>query len=240
MPFSYKRKRNGGYGPTVTVPLMRVAKRRRAVVVPGVTRKAGFYGRYAGRSAELKFFDTVKAATSMSATGTISDPSLNLITQATTESARIGRKCTVKSLHMRGELISPTSTTEAAGGQKARVIIYLDKQANGATAAASDILEATVSVNQFRNLSNSGRFNILYDRTFNMSFRAGGGNGTASDLFEWMQPWSFNKALNVPLEIDNTDGAITGIRSNNIGVMTVSSTGTTTFGYTARVRFSDQ
>ena len=75
---------------------------RRTGVVPGYTRRSGFYGRYKGERPEKKFFDTtvsfqVDTTAEVPATG-----QLNLIVQGDTESTRDGRVCHVKSIHFRG------------------------------------------------------------------------------------------------------------------------------------------
>ncbi len=213
--------------------------RRAAPFRSGYDRTGGFYGRYSGRGGELKFFDTTRADTAMGSSGAIANLSLNLIPQGVTESERVGRKCRIRSLVMRGEMVQPTTTDVAAAGAKGRVIIYVDKQCNGATAAVLDILD-TATVNSFRNLANSGRFQILMDKTYNMSVRASAGNGTANDTAEWLVPWSFFKSTcDIPIEFDNTTGAITEVKTNNIGVLTIANEGATLFGYIARVRFSD-
>ncbi len=207
--------------------------------VRGRDRVSGFAGRYFPSGGEQKFFDTTRADTAMASAGAIANASLVLIPQGVTESTRVGRKCVLRRLMFKGQLIQPTGTNLAASGAKGRVIVYQDKQTNGATAAVTDILD-TASVNSFRNLANSGRFKILYDKTFNMSNRASSGDGTTSDVAEWMHPWEFYKECNIPLQYDNTTGAITELTTNNIGVLTIANEGATTFGYVCRVRFSDK
>ncbi len=107
---------------------------------------------------ELKFFDTLKAATTVTETGTILDDSLVHIPQGVTESERVGRKCTLRSIHIKGTFLNSNVTSVNDTKNGVRIIMYLDKQANGATAAVSDVLEDITEVNgynSFRNLSNS-------------------------------------------------------------------------------------
>jgi len=71
---------------------------------PGVDRTGGYYGRFAGRGAELKFFDT---ATSFSIDTSPEVPAtgqLVLIPQGVTESTRVGRKCVIRSIQGRWDL----------------------------------------------------------------------------------------------------------------------------------------
>ncbi len=205
----------------------------------GYDRTGGFYGRFAGRGAELKFFDTTVADATQDTAGSISMLSANLIVQGIKENDRIGRKCRIRSIMFRGQQIMPTQTSASATGVKTRIIVYLDKQCNGATAAVLSILE-TASVNSFRNLAESGRFQIFHDRTYNMTQIAAGGQSASNVYPEYLKPWSFFKQCDIPLEFGGVTGAITEVRSNNIGVLAISSDATVTLGYICRVRFSDQ
>ncbi len=235
MPTTRKRVRGVDYNTTRTGRVYRKRARRGG---KGYTRTAGYYGRFMGKSGENKFFDTLRGSQAANAAGTIIDPSLCLIPQGVTESTRVGRKCVIKSLHLKGELRLPNF---AAGDQcdLFRLIIYVDKQTNGAAATASDILEASVTLHSFRNLANSGRFRILLDKVYPMNSQAGEGNGTTFVFNEFLRSLNINKKLNLPLEFSCTTDAITELRSNNIGVLGVSHGGYATISYKARVRFSD-
>ena len=70
----------------------------------------GYYGRYkaVGLPEEKKFFDGELTSTAVLSAGAIITPSMNLITTGTGESNRIGRKCKVVSLHIKGRLILPS------------------------------------------------------------------------------------------------------------------------------------
>lgn len=121
-----------------------------------------------------------------------------------------------------------------------RLILYIDKQANGAAVSAvTDILE-TASWNSFRNLANQQRFQILSDRKFvmnytNMASDAAGQFSTASVYKQIDKYWK----VNAPIEFSATTGAIGEIRSNNIGVLAISATGRTQLLSKVRLRFSD-
>ncbi len=217
------------------------AKKTRTYVRPaarGTLRVGGYYGRYAN-GGEKKFFDTVRAGFTPSATGTIANLSLNLIPQGVTENSRVGRKCTITKIMIRGELTANTTATVANTSSIIRVIIYLDKQANGATAAVLDILE-TADEASFNNLSNSKRFKVLSDQRHPMICPSGAGNGTTQEFGESITPYFWvKKKCSMPIEFSSTTGAITEIRSNNIGVLCIQTTANANISYTARVRFSD-
>ncbi len=205
----------------------------------GHDRTSGFYGKYrGGRNMELKFHDIDIDDAVIAQAGTITD-SINKIAQGTTEVTRIGRKCTIKSINWRYDLIMAAATSSSAASDVVRIILYLDKQCNGATATATAILESD-DYQSFNNLANKSRFRTLMDRTYSLNAQAGGGDGTTEDYAENITHDSFYKKCNIPVEFDSTAGAITEIRSNNIGILVLSKVGgIATFTSKLRIRFSD-
>lgn len=205
----------------------------------GYARIGGNYGRYT-RGGEMKFKDTT-ISISGNTSGALGT-SFNLVAQGDTEQERNGRKITVKKVHFRGQVdFNATSTITQ---DSARIIFYLDKQANGAVATVAGILQGTPNALSFNNLSNSSRFVILKDYyipfdTPNFAFVPStdafvGGTNTVKI--------SFNKKCNIPIEFDAsaTTGAITTIRSNNIGCMMITDEASTcVLVGVARIRFSD-
>ncbi len=214
-----------------TAPRSRFRKFRR-----GHDRTAGFFGRFA-KGGELKFFDLDLDDAVIAAAGGLTD-SINKIAQGTTESTRIGRKCTIRSINWRFAVTLPETNLGSSAVDTVRVILYLDKQANGATAAITDILE-TADYQSFNNLGNKSRFRTLMDRSFDLTAMAGGGDGTTEDYGATIITDSFFKKVNLPIEFDSTAGAITEIKSNNIGVLLLSKNGKAGFASKIRVRFSD-
>lgn len=201
-----------------------------------------YYGRFAARGGEAKFFDKITANAAISTTGTILDDSVNEIVQGTGESNRIARACTLTGIFFKGNMrLIPGAALTAPrnAADVIRVIIYQDKQCNGATAAVTDILE-TANVDAFYNLANSKRFYILMDKR--VALNSPGAGLAATDTWaECHKAWKFSKLCNIPIEFSGTTGAISEIRSNNIGVMAIAlNPASTAFvGYTCRVRFSD-
>ncbi len=213
----------------------------------GMTRTQGFWGRYGpasrshGHAVELKFFDAVFNDAVISATGDVI-PSLNLVAQGITEKTRIGRKMTITNLHMNYTIQLPEldAGATAAPNDTVRFITFIDTQCNGATAAVLDVLE-TADQMSFNNLGNSGRFRVLKDQRVNMNYLslASDGAGVVSSA-QVGRTFSFHKKLNLPIEFDAAAGAITEIRSNNIGVLWISSSGAAAaVQCNARIRFSD-
>ncbi len=208
--------------------------------VPGADRVGGYYGRYSGKGGELKFFDVVLDDAVISAAGTITD-SINKIAQGVTEKTRVGRKCNIRRIDWNYKISLPETDAVATPGGVAtvRVILYQDKQCNGATASVTGILESD-DFQAFYNLAEQGRFQILMDKihTINYLSLASDGAGVVSQTAV-NKNFKFGKSCNIPLEFDNTTGAITEIRSNNLGVLLVSDTGVAKFDSIFRLRFSD-
>ncbi len=199
-------------------------------------------GRFA-TARELKFLDTTKAFTAFTLAGTLFDDSLNHIAQGATESERVGRKVVLRSLQFRGTVQGGQATSTDETDNEYRIIVYCDKQANGAAATVTDILE-TAALHSFYNLANVGRFRILYDHTKNLPYPDG--IQTAAGTFKLIAQdykWEVNLRMAIPLEFDNTfaDGRIGTIRSNNIGIIGLSLTDSAPplLAYTARIRYSD-
>ncbi len=220
---SYNRRRNGN------------GKFRR-----GRDRVSGYYGRYMGINAELKFFDTTLDDAVVAAGATVTD-SINLIPQGVTESERVGRKCTVTQILWRYRYFLPVqdAVTLPVSGDTLRIMMYVDKQANGATATSLDLLE-TANFQSFRHLADVGRFEILVDRTVSLNYTGVGSDEAAKvSMAPVQRNGSFFKKCHIPLEFESTTGAITEIRSNNIGVMLLSSNGIVGFDSNIRIRYSD-
>ena len=120
----------------------------------GYHRTGGFYGRYratdrfarnGGRQAELKFHDLDVDDATVAAGATIAQDSCNKIAQGVTEITRVGRKCTIRMINWRFNIFMNAAATTNTG-DVVRVILFLDKQCNGATAVTTDIV-ATVPKN---------------------------------------------------------------------------------------------
>lgn len=240
-----RKQRDIAAGNVVAVYRASSARKRRRVYTPGRDRVAGFYGRYSGINAELKFFDLTYDDAVVSAAGTV-DPSgsINRIGQGVTEVSRIGRKCTIKSIDWKYAVTLPTQDAVALPitGDTVRVMLYLDKQCNGAIATvsgANGLLTGT-NIHSHLELTNKGRFKILYDKLHNINYstltaEAASVHSQAAVVFNT----KWYKTCNIPLEFNNTTGALTEIRSNNLSVLLISQSGVAGFLSQFRLRFSD-
>ncbi len=217
----------------------------RGLILPsqrGYVRTSGFYGRYAGAGAEKKFFDTTKALTTTATAGTIFDNSLNIVPEGNGESDRVGRKITIKDIYINGNFKIPSTATAVDTSDCVRIIVYQDKQTNGAAAVVTDIL-ASADFRSWNNLSNKNRFLIHMDKKMAMAATAGSGRGSTDTLSygENQRWWKMYKSVNIPIEYDSsaTTGAITTQRSNNVGVLVISESAKSSIGYIARIRYTD-
>lgn len=240
-PSQYKRKRAAGPSSALMVykPYGKSAYKRPRQFVPGKDRVGGYYGRYRGEAGELKFHDIDVDDATIAGGGVIQKNSIVGIAQGTGESERNGRKCTIKHISWTWSLELPTQDAAATpgGGDTVRLIVYLDKQTNGATAQVANIFESD-NFQSYRNLANQGRFDILYDKTItlNRMTLASDNNAVVSEANVYVNG-KFDKACNIPLEFDNVTGAIAEMKTNNISIMTFSDAGVTTMASKVRVRF---
>jgi len=211
----------------------------------GYDRRAGFYGRFAPlnpASAEMKFHDVDVDQSPVPSAGAIQNGgTVIVIPQGVTEKQRVGRKCTLKSINWRFtvKLTEVEGDASPPNSDIVRIIVYQDKQCNGATAAVTDILE-TADYQSFNNLSNKTRFRTLMDRTYNMNYQGLATNGTDS----WGAPTlliedTFFKNCNIPVEYSSTTGAIAEIASNNIGMLFIARNAQCDIASKLRVRFHD-
>jgi len=205
----------------------------------GIMRTGGYYGRYNNPlgNSEKKFFDTAKALTTVANTGTILNSSLNLIVQGATESNRVGRKVVLRNIYFHGSVSLPATNVDSETSEIIRVIVYCDKQTNGAAATVTDILK-DADYRSFRNLANQERFVILKDKFYDLNASCQS-TVTAQTTGDFGYHIKMYKKLDIPLEFSGATGAITELKSNNIGIMAISEAGVGEINYICRVRYSD-
>nr|DAO75535.1 MAG TPA: capsid protein [Cressdnaviricota sp.] len=230
-----KRRLNAAGGSTISAGALAAAMKRYGG--GGVMRTGGFYGRYSGRNAEQKFFDTTLNFL-MDATGEVpATGQLCLIPQGVTESQRVGRKCVIKSILIKAiALYSPAAGADPY--MTGEILVVLDKQCNGAAAAITDVLTGTQVNTALHNLANSQRFVVL--KRIKIGFNPTAGVTTAYAGAARKIDWY--KKCNIPIEFSSTTGAIGEIKSNNIFLLAGSSTAgddLVTVSGTCRLRFSD-
>lgn len=211
----------------------RPAKRKRTGQ-RGFMRTEGYYGRYPPLGNELKFIDTTLSATSVSNSGTIAVSTLHPVVSGTGESQRIGRKIVLRSVFVRWVTELGNGTNPSATDDGLRFIVYHDMQCNGATAAVTDVLE-TANYLSFNNLANKNRFKILMDKFTDVHSAA----AISTTFGEMAVTKSWYMKCNIPIEFSSTTGAISEIRSHNVGILLISDKSNVNCTGRIRVRYSD-
>jgi len=205
----------------------------------GYMRTSGAYGRFNPGGPERKWLDrNGDNINGVSVTGSVGS-SLNLIPQGASQSQRVGAKTTLTDVMIRGSASLAPGSTIASTTDRLRIILYLDTQANGTVAGVTDILQ-TGDIDSFNNLYNVNRFRILSDQYLDLVAEAGANDGAADQFGNITQTWQIYKKVRIPLEFNGATGAITEIRSNNVGIMFITQqNGLTNVEWSTRVRFMD-
>lgn len=186
---------------------------------------------------EIKFFDTPFGSVTIPVAGTaIQSP--NLVPQGTQETSHVGRAYRIIYLGLKYLLAIPSQPFTSQSGDAVRLIVYLDKQANGALAAVTDVL-TSAGMFSFYNPHNADRFEILDDAVFSLSTGAFDNTTGAFESAPVYKHVIRNYDIVVDIETTGTTGAVTGIKSNNIGIFWLSFNGFATVVGSTEVQFMD-
>lgn len=208
-------------------------------------RTGGWYGQSRfGRAGggELKKVDTAINQIP-SSNGTNCYTLLNGLTPGTDFINRVGRKCMMKSISIRGEYI-PYPQGGSAGNDTARFVIIYDSQPNASTPAYSDFLDNTQGQNYIlwlahMNLNNRDRFKVLYDKIL----QGGPASYTSSLLTAGTaQPVKFYtyKKLNHEILFNSgTAGTVGDIQTGAMWCFMLSATGKWQVNAAIRIRYLD-
>lgn len=230
-----KRKREiyGLKGGMIGPPTLKQYNAYQSFKKMKIPRNVFSYGKSSG---ELKWLDTQLAGT-ISTTGVQwgAPTGLNLIPQGTSENERIGRKCIIKTIQMRGFLTTATTNSNDNGN----FYLVLDKQANKAYSLYTDVFQGA-SYLDFRNQANSQRFVVLKRFQFDIAGSSSttvSGTGSASAN---SQQFNYYKKCNIPIEFTSTSGVIGEITSNNLLVFGASAnSNTSAYSLLFRLQFID-
>ncbi len=212
----------------------------------GYVRTEGYYNRYEygpNKTSELKLFDTFHGNQADIGGGIIAEPSFNLIPQGVDFDERVGRKITVKevSVHARFEMGEQASMGDMR--DYGRLIIYQDKQCNGAVPLVTDILGPSGTNDlSFNDLSNKNRFRTLMSITCDMNQNSAIWDtvGVVIRTAAKVKTIEQYKKVNFPIEFSGSTGALATIRSNNIGALFITYKQLVNCQYYVRIRYSDQ
>ena len=205
---------------------------------------------------EKKFIDSSDQLTAV-AGGTVEAEFFNCII-GNTPTRRIGNKITVTNINMRG-IVTSGSVNDAAGTVNEcptfRIIIGIDKQANGAAPAifsstGTGILQGNTvggftDCLQYRNMFNLERFTILKDKL--ICSKAASSGTTGNFRIDTAIPWKFSWKGMLPVSFGSDNGTIADLRSNNLFVAVIPDRAPTggasstngTVEFVTRVKFID-
>ncbi len=214
-------------------------KRKRRTVTTFATSRRRRARRALVSVGEMKFFDTDVDDAVIATPSTIVTPSINLIPDGSLDTERIGRKSVIRQIHFRYNITLITGTLPAETSDTVVVIVYLDKQANGAAATATTILEQD-DFQGFLRIENKDRIKILMRKTHSLSAPSAGGNTSTNTWGEKTIHSEWNKTgMNIKIQFSGSTGAIAEIKSNNIGILLLSNEGFCKFEGAIRIRFTD-
>ena len=120
---------------------------------------------------EIKYADVANSDDHFTVIGSFAPILLNGLVQGSAQSQRIGNKISMKSIRIKGQIINLVTSVQTY----ARIIVFYDKQCNGAVCANADLLSTvtsvpttTVTVFSDLNLQNVERFTILRDYSISL------------------------------------------------------------------------
>jgi len=201
---------------------------------------------------EVKSLDLASTQYGISTTATITP--LNLIRAGTSFFNRIGRKISMKSLHIKCFL----TAVRTAGFDYARIMVVYDSQTNGAVPTIADILQdcdqagtnSTSSLSS-ANLNNRDRFRIIMDeRVVLPAITVAGGVVTAEGSPDPMQKFIDLdrfiplKGYSTVYKADSSPAVIGDIATGGLYFVTLGAQASGSEGYNAymssRLRYRDQ
>lgn len=201
---------------------------------------APYSGRFAGPSGELKFHDVDLNSGLLGILSPMTIQHLTIIPIGNGESQRIGRKISIRSIRVQGTLELRAHTLIGLTTGQVVVRLVQDTQTNGTQFSATDLLD-TDQFQSFRKLSETSRFKILYEKTFNLS--AGGATEVAGALetTKYSRPVNVAVKVKIPMEYSSLvdTGEVGSVRSNNVYWTTQASHASCTITARARLRYSD-
>lgn len=246
----YKRKRT--YQGTSYVPKRARYTpsnpyRRRIQSIPsrynGYVRTVGNYGRYNKRpTSEIKAKDYTYATSSSASAHTVSQ-SLCAIPQGTAVDQRIGKTITLTAVQLKLVVRRSFIQNDPYSSQATihfRLVIIYDRQSNGLVTQYLDVFKDD-TFNSFRNLTNSSRFIILYDKPHTLTAQTTGTILSETQLNEAEVQLDIYKKCNLKVEYDATKATanVTDIKTGNVSVL-IKADGICQYEGHCRVRYSDK
>ncbi len=176
---------------------------------------------------EKKHFTIGQVNASISAGWQNVDATVGLfdIQQGSGESQRIGSQIKITNVNWRWNLTNHIIPTSAVS-EDVRLMIILDKQCNGASAATA-LIWSDDDYQGYNNIDNKRRFRTLYDSgTISLKKTGGAGDGTTNIFTSDVKNGAvYLKNLDIMIDFDASAAAITDLTSNNLIFAVASHTG---------------
>ncbi len=141
----------------------------------------------------------------------------------------------MRELHWNYTITLPATGVAADASDTVSLIVYLDKQANGASILVDTLLESN-DYQSFNKISNKDRFTVLMRKTYDIA--APGARDTLFGGAIISDSWHKTR-MSLPIEFSGTFGTLAEIKSANIGVIAISRNTLAALDSTFRVRFTD-
>lgn len=231
---SYVPRRNRGYlGPYSGIKYS---------VSKVMQTKVNDCGINAGVALELAQYGNILTFENFSLSPSTNTASLIPIPQGTAYNNRIGNNVRVTAVRAHIQFNIPAASV---AGDIVRIIVYLDKQANGVAATASQILQpatgTTVTISSYQNWFYVDRFKILHDETMELNPPT---SVTATEVScAYFRDWKWSHKCSMPIRYSATTGALTELQSYNLGILVVTLIGNAfipTNGSWIRTYFKDE
>lgn len=186
---------------------------------------------------EVKNLDTtllfVLTTTGVCST-TAATGNIHIVPQGDTAVTREGRKITITSISIQGNL-TLTPGNGATAAEMSYIYMILDKQCNGANPGITDVFTSNDLEKNQLNLNNSKRFKVLKKWVVRLQSQAG---DAATGYNESMRHLKWYHKCEYPIYYNNTTGAITETTQNSIFFAFGSTAGRpVNFDGTCRIRF---
>lgn len=200
-------------------------------------RTGGFFGQWnrpARLAPELKTIDSNATSANVTTGGTV--VLINGVATGTDFTNRIGRKSLMKTLLLTYQALPSTATSSPAGDVH-RIIVFYDKQTNGAAPAVTDVIAVADCLNPMQ-LTNRDRFKVLLDKRIPLeAFVMAAAAPTVGDPKQHF----FKKYLRLNLETVYGGSAATvgSVQTGGLFILVLSDSGTWNNKWYTRVRFVD-
>ncbi len=172
--------------------------------------------------------------------------SVSSVAQGDGQSARDGRQYMIHSIHIRMRIQIASIESQATPLQDfvGRVLLVQDTQTNGAQLTATDVMDGTLDEDLlgFRNLINSKRFRVHWDKSFKIGRQQT--NEGAINLFasgvQTTPIYTYNRKFKkaIPVTCLLTTGVIGAISDNSFHIIGIANSVDARLNYQVRIRFT--